>query len=63
MDKWNKINSCMHNDLIAGLDDDLIVWADNADFNPKGSLERYFLVEPMTSYIVAEELQWREVCT
>jgi len=63
---FGDIFSCylaMHNDLIAGRDEDLIVWADSAGFNPKDSHERGFLAEPMTSYIVAEELQWREVYT
>ena len=50
-----------HNDLIAGLDDDLIVWSDNSGFNPKQLLDRQILSEPGVSFIIAEKLSWREV--
>ncbi len=51
----------IHKDLIPGLDDDLIVWADNVGFDPKNVLNRKVLQEPDTSFIVAEKLLWREL--
>lgn len=50
-----------HNDLIIGRDNPLIVWADNYGFSPKGLWEkdRRILDEPMTSYVIAENLKWR----
>ena len=59
----NEINNCylaLRNDLIAGMDDDMIVWADHTGFNPKDSFERNYLAEPMTSFIIADKLLWRE---
>jgi len=66
---WQRYYSCdifdcylaIHNDLIAGLDDNLIVWADNAGFNPKSFCERRLLSEPEVSFIIAENLFWREI--
>jgi hypothetical protein len=51
----------IHNDLILGVDYDLIVWADDGGFTPS----RYLLREPLPSFIIAEKLKWREVpnCT
>jgi len=50
----------IHNDLITGLDEKLIVWADNGGFDPKASFEKHTLSEPETSFIIAENLFWRE---
>jgi len=49
----------LHNDLIKGRDDNLIVWADNSGFNPKKLYERNILSEPLISYIISEKLKWR----
>ena len=49
----------LHNDLIKGRDDHLIVWADNSGFNPKENYERNILSEPLTTYIISEKLKWR----
>lgn len=49
----------LHQDLIKGRDDNLIVWADNAGFNPKEIYERNILSEPLTTYIISEKLKWR----
>ena len=49
----------LHNDLIKGRDDNLIVWADIAGFNPKEIYERNILSEPLTTYIISEKLKWR----
>ncbi len=49
----------LHNDLIKGRDDRLIVWADNAGFNPKELYERDSLCEPITTYVISEKLKWR----
>jgi hypothetical protein len=49
----------IHNDLIKGIDDNLIVWADNYGFNPKELYERNILNEPLTTYIFSEKLKWR----
>jgi len=51
----------IHHDLVAGLDDELIVWADNEGFNPKNIFDRDILSEPGTSFIVAEKLSWRKL--
>ncbi len=56
------ISNCylaLHNDLIKGRDDSLIVWADNSGFNPKVNGERNILSEPLTTYIISEKLKWR----
>ena len=49
----------IHNDLVKGRDDNLIVWADNSGFNPKELYERKILSEPLISYIISEKLKWR----
>lgn len=49
----------LHQDLINGRDDNLIVWADNAGFNPKEISERDILSEPLITYIISEKLKWR----
>jgi hypothetical protein len=49
----------LQNDLIKGIDDNLVVWADDAGFNPKKIFDRNILHEPMTTYIVSEKLKWR----
>lgn len=49
----------IHQDLIAGRDESLIVWADGANFSPKDFVERDILAEPVTSYVIAENLRWR----
>ena len=64
---WQRYYSCdiydcylaFHNDLVATLDGNLIIWADNAGFNPKNLLERDILSESQVSFIVAEKLFWR----
>jgi hypothetical protein len=48
-----------HHDLITGLDDELLVWADDQSFNPKGNFERNGLAQPMVSYIIAQKAKWR----
>ncbi|TYQ15434.1 UNVERIFIED_CONTAM: hypothetical protein Cloal_1887 [Acetivibrio alkalicellulosi] len=47
------------NDLITGLDDNLIVWADNANFDVKNVAGGSAIKEPMTSFVIANELKWR----
>ena len=64
---WQEHYSCdifdcyldIHNDLISGRDDNLIVWADNEGFNPKEEVIRYILNEPMDTYVIASHLKWR----
>jgi hypothetical protein len=59
---FSDISDCylaLHNDLIKGRDDNLIVWADNAGFNPKEIYERNVLSEPLTTYIISEKLKWK----
>jgi hypothetical protein len=66
---WQEYYSCdifdcyleIRNDLIMGRDDNLIVWADTEDFNPKEEVERYILNEPMTTYVIAANLKWRHL--
>ena len=48
-----------HNDLITGRDDPLIVWADDSSFNPKKLYDRKILDEPITSFVIADNLKWR----
>jgi hypothetical protein len=48
-----------HNDLIKGLDDSLVVWADDVGFNPKELFDRNILAEPLITYIISEKLRWR----
>jgi len=64
---WQENYSCeildcylaLHNDLKKGRDDNLIVWADNAGFNPKENYGRNILAEPSTTYIISEKLKWQ----
>lgn len=49
----------LQNDLIKGLDDNLVVWADDAGFNPKEIFDCNALAEPMMTYIISEKLKWR----
>ena len=64
---WQNNYSCdiihcylaFHNDLIKGLDQNLIVWADSCSFNPKELPDRKILQEPMTTYIISNSLKWR----
>jgi hypothetical protein len=51
----------IHNNLIVGLDDNMIVWADDSSFNPKQQLERELLSEPSISYIIADKLFWKSI--
>lgn len=66
---WQRYYTCdifncylsFHRNLVAGQDDALIVWADNAAFDPKAFVERRILNEPMLSYVIAHTLKWRFV--
>ncbi len=49
----------IHNNLITGRDDNLIVWADSSGFNPKELYDGNILSEPLISYIISEKLKWR----
>jgi hypothetical protein len=49
----------LQNDLIKGRDDNLVVWADDMSFDPKGAFDRKILEEPMVTYIISESLRWR----
>ena len=65
---WQRYYSCeitgcylkFHNDLISNLDESLIVWADDGGFYPMSFIEKRILSEPDTSFIIAENLAWRE---
>lgn len=48
-----------HNDLIAGRDDPLIVWANYDGFSPASYFYDRLLHEPDITYVVAEKLKWR----
>lgn len=58
----NDILDCylkFHKDLITGLDDELIVFADYELFKPKEIQDRKILDEPGTTYVIAKKLKWR----
>lgn len=46
-------------DLIEGATVDLIVWADYEGFDAKNVGDGALIDEPMTSFIIADELTWR----
>ena len=48
-----------HTDLIKHRDTPLIVWADWSGFSPKSFVEDELLHEPMSTYVIAEQLRWR----
>ena len=51
----------IRNDLIPGLDKNLIIWTDDGRFSSKESLDRQLLSEPGISYIIADKLFWRGI--
>lgn len=58
----NAIYGCtlaLRNDLVKGLDDNLIIWSDDNSFDPEKPPDRKILEEPMTAYIIADKLKWR----
>jgi hypothetical protein len=49
----------LHNDLVKGDCVNLVVWADDEGFDPKGIIGSDILEEPMSTYIISERLKWR----